>query len=249
MIKLERVSRPEVLTQEIVDELTEVYKNDKEKHVWNSPKIKRPLKEALMDSSNNKCVYCEGQIGIEAKDVTIDHFKPKVDHASIVVEWENLVPACLRCNRTKNRKIEDIINPFEIDPKEHLGLHGKKAYHIIPINNSQLGKDTIEVLDLNDIERLKTARLRVVEAIVESLSSEYELIKDGEISVKTIKSIDRKLNRIDKFTPYSAIVASYVLSSDEYIGIKGRFQENNLWNERFRIIENNLTQLALNLIR
>lgn len=40
MIKLNRGECPKELTDEVKEELTELYKKDKEKDVWNSPKIK-----------------------------------------------------------------------------------------------------------------------------------------------------------------------------------------------------------------
>ena len=45
MIKLNRGECPKELTDEVKEELTELYKKDKEKDVWNSPKIKKTLKE------------------------------------------------------------------------------------------------------------------------------------------------------------------------------------------------------------
>lgn len=155
----------------------------------------------------------------------------------------------MRCNRTKNRKTKNIINPFEMDPKEHLGLHCKRAYHLVHMNNSQIGKDTIEVLDLNDIERLKTARLTMVESILERLDSEYEKIMDGEISNRNVNAIDRQLCCIEEYTAYAAVVASSILSSDEYVGIKETLQKNDLWSRRFQMIEEQLKELAFSIAR
>lgn len=47
MIKLSRGECPKELTDEVKKELINLYKEDKEKDVWNSPKIKEPLKKAL----------------------------------------------------------------------------------------------------------------------------------------------------------------------------------------------------------
>jgi len=114
MIKLSRGGRPEAFTQEVCEELTQLYAANKDKDVWNSPKIKRPLKESLLQMSHNKCSYCECILAIESKDVTIDHFLPKVKYADKVVEWENLFPACLRCNRKKNDNEEQLVNPCNV---------------------------------------------------------------------------------------------------------------------------------------
>lgn len=122
MIKLTRDNCPKELNDEVKSALTKLYKENKENDVWNSPRIKVPLKKALMKMSHNKCVYCECMLGIESKDVTIDHFKPKVHNEELVIEWENLFPACLRCNRHKKDNESKIVNPCEENPKDFLGL-------------------------------------------------------------------------------------------------------------------------------
>ena len=111
MIKLSRGEKPEELTNDVCEELKKLYAEDKDRDVWNSSKIKEPLKKAMLEMSHGKCSYCECKLGIESKDVTIDHFLPKSENPDEVVEWENLFPACLRCNRKKNRFIfwENII--------------------------------------------------------------------------------------------------------------------------------------------
>lgn len=56
MIKLNRGQRPEALTDEVCEELTKLYAEDKDKDVWNSPKIKEPLKKALLAMSQGKLI-------------------------------------------------------------------------------------------------------------------------------------------------------------------------------------------------
>lgn len=89
MIKLERGKHPKELTEDVCKELTELYMENKENDVWNSPKIKKPLKDALLQMSHNKCAYCECILNEESKDATIDHFLPKAEYQYRVVEWEN----------------------------------------------------------------------------------------------------------------------------------------------------------------
>ena len=107
MIKLDRGEKPEELTDEACEELKKLYAEDKDKDVWNSSKIKEPLKKAMLKMSHGKCSYCECKLGIESKDVTIDHFLPKSKNPDKVIEWENLFLACLRCNRKKNNREEN----------------------------------------------------------------------------------------------------------------------------------------------
>lgn len=77
MIKLERGKKPKELTKEVCEELIKLYAEDNDRAVWNSPKIKKPLKEAILEMSHGKCSYCECRLEIESKDATIDHFLPK----------------------------------------------------------------------------------------------------------------------------------------------------------------------------
>ena len=66
MIKLERGERPKELTDEVCEELKKLYAEDRDKDVWNSTKIKKPLKEAMLDMSHGKCSYCECRLEIES---------------------------------------------------------------------------------------------------------------------------------------------------------------------------------------
>lgn len=161
MIKLERGKCPKELTKEVCDELTKLYSENKDKDVWNSPKIKKPLKEALLDMSYKKCVYCECQLDIESKDVTIDHFLPKSANPDLVVEWENLLPSCLRCNRKKNDYSERIIDPCKDNPQEYLALNGKNRYRLEGIDADGVGENTILSVNLNDIMRVMVPRMVV----------------------------------------------------------------------------------------
>ena len=40
----------------------------------------------MLEMSHGKCSYCECKLGIESKDVTIDHFLPKSENPDEVVE-------------------------------------------------------------------------------------------------------------------------------------------------------------------
>lgn len=247
MIKLERGLCPTELTDEVIQELTEKYKNDNEKDVWNSDRIKKPLKDALTRMSNNKCVYCECMLNIESKDVTIDHFLPKVSNDSLVVQWTNLLPSCLRCNRVKNRKEDEIINPCDIDPKEHLGVK-KTSVRLVQINSSTIGKNTIRVLKLNDIERVMKARQIVIEKIIEKL---IDLLEDID-ELKDIKS--RHVDRLEgylseglKDKEYSAVVAAKILDEDTFHKLKELYIAKEKWNITLQKIDAELRNIALTI--
>ena len=245
MIKLSRGECPKELNSKVVEELTELYREDKKKDVWNSPKIKESLKKALMDMSKNKCAYCECILNIESKDFTIDHFSPKVSNESLVIEWTNLLPSCLRCNRQKNRKEDAIINPCEIDPKEHLGIK-RGGYRLKAINDSEIGKNTIRVVGLNDIDRVMSPRMLVIEKIINKLEELYEDIKD----LKTIpqKYIDRceiYLSEAMSDKAYSAVASAKILDDNIYKSIKDILIDKNKWNYQLQYIEKELMDIAL----
>lgn len=50
MIKLSRGEKPEELTNDVCEELKKLYAEDKDRDVWNSSKIKEPLKKAMLPS-------------------------------------------------------------------------------------------------------------------------------------------------------------------------------------------------------
>lgn len=247
MIKLKRGECPKELTAEVIKELTEKYKNDNENDVWNSIKIKKPLKDALINMTNNKCAYCECMLNLESKDVTIDHFLPKVSNDSLVVEWTNLLPSCLRCNRAKNRKEDEIINPCEIEPKEHLGVK-KTSVRLVQINNSKIGKNTIRVLKLNDIERVMIPRQIVTEKIIEKL---LELLEDIEnLNIINSKYVDRLENYLSeglKDKAYSAVVAAKILDEDTFQKLKSIYIDKGVWNANLQRIEEELKSVAFTI--
>ena len=146
MIKLERGERPKELTDEVCEELKKLYAEDRDKDVWSSTKIKKPLKEAMLDMSHGKCSYCECRLEIESKDATIDHFLPKSKNPDEVVNWENLFPSCLRCNRKKNNREEKIINPCENEPREYLGIVNANRFRFKAIDSGGIGESTIDVI-------------------------------------------------------------------------------------------------------
>jgi hypothetical protein len=60
----------------------------------------------LRDEFTFRCIYClrrETWLTLQS-DYEIDHFLPKCEHPDIERDYDNLVYACSRCNRTKAAK-------------------------------------------------------------------------------------------------------------------------------------------------
>jgi uncharacterized protein (TIGR02646 family) len=109
-------------------------------------------KAALIDSSYEKCMYCESLIShIDYGDV--EHIKPKSKFPDDTYNWDNLGYACTKCNNNKNDNYDsNLINPFIDDPKEYILAIGGIIY---PINGNDRGRVTVTVIQLNRSELLQ----------------------------------------------------------------------------------------------
>ena len=248
MIKLERGERPGELTDEVCEELKKLYAEDNDKDVWNSSKIKKPLKEAMLEMSHKKCSYCECRLEIESKDATIDHFQPKSKHPDKIVEWENLFPSCLRCNRKKNNREETIVNPCENEPREYLGIRNANRFRFKAIDSEGIGENTIDVIGLNDIERVMIPRMKEWESLEDLLIEiENDLEEDG--FKKEYKNRLRKI--MEDCLPdmsYSATKATNLLNDDTYSGIKNILIESDQWTDDLKELEKDIEHIALKLV-
>lgn len=248
MIKLSRGECPEELTEEVCQELTRLYSENKEKDVWNSPKIKKPLKEALLAMSHSKCSYCECKIDIESKDVTIDHFLPKSLHPELVVEWENLFPTCLRCNREKNDCDEILLNPCENEPKEFLALSRQNPFRLKGIDSQGVGKKTILAIGLNNPDRVMVERLSQWEDIHQKLEEIYEDLQDYGYQEKYRNRLKKLLNKCTVSNAYSAVKASNILVDEYYINIRQIIINNGRWDNAMIELEEDIKQIAFRFV-
>lgn len=67
---------------------------------------------------NGKCAYCESKyIGTQVMDV--EHYRPKggvnecpthIGYWWLALEWENLLPSCIDCNRRRGHKVVELID-------------------------------------------------------------------------------------------------------------------------------------------
>lgn len=248
MIKLKRGEKPAELTEEVCEELKKLYAENNERAVWNSPKIKAPLKKALMDMSHEKCSYCECKLGIESKDVTIAHLIPKSADSDKVVEWTNLFPACLRCNRKKRDNVDTIVNPCKNEPKEYLGIANANRYRLKAIDAGEIGKNTIRVIGLNDIERVIVPRRDEWIALKEHLEEIETDLKEEGYKNKYRNRFRKIMENCLPDNSYAAVKSTNLLNNDSYISIKNILIEERQWTEKLTNIEMQLKQIALELV-
>lgn len=248
MIKLDRPPKPAELTTELQVALTDEFKLTG-KSVWNIDFIKREL----LIFSNNKCCYCEANINEESKYLEVEHFHHKDAYKDEVLEWENLLPSCKKCNGTKNdhdTKLEPIIDPSKNNPKDHLNYW---RYRIK--GSDDFGKLTVSVLKLNDQDRLVKKRFEIGNAIQEKLEQLNDFADDY---ISGIQTSTRRKNRIVNGTKdlmreglpsaiYSATSATVILTDIEYETLKSKMMALGFWDVELSQLEIDLNKIALNL--
>ncbi|RYU94666.1 HNH endonuclease [Emticicia agri] len=249
MIKLKDLSCPPELTEEVAQALTDEFKT-----TGNSVWKKDYIAEQLMTMSNGKCCFSECKLSEEGKYAEVEHFHPKSLYPDEVVKWENLLPINNAVNKAKSAhdtKLEPIINPRFDNPKKHLAF---KTFRFK--GKDEIGRKTIEVLNLNDTRLWVDKRYEIGNEAVETLEDiSQELQEYDRLEVKTTRkrnNILRKLrNLFYEGTPeaeYSAVVASYLLNDDDYIIIREILVKYSLWDEEFEKLEKQLEFCALDVI-
>ncbi len=251
MIKINRCEKPKELTEECEKRLTDEFKKDCKKSVWNQEYIKK----ALMTMSNSKCCYCETKLQEDSKDLHIDHFKPKSLYPEDVIRWENLLPSCLACNRKKNdhNVVENqIINPVDMNPKDYLYFY-KFRYESIADN--KIGRATIECLELN---RTSCGNITTKFSICITALNTLDSIYDNAIeaieanSGKKIKLLKKQkgnfedvlmLAKPDKH--FSACMATSIVEWIKYDRLKDIFITNGLWDDELISLDKMIHEISL----
>lgn len=235
MIKLERKEcPPELMLRK--EELTEEYKISK-KPVWK----KRFITAPLLIMSNEKCCFCECKLVEEGKYMQVEHFHHKDDYQDEVLEWTNLLPICLRCNshkRDHDTYENEIIDPTIRNPQEHLYT---SRYRIKGKN--ELGKLTVEVLDLNDTEEIAVPRFKVASAVLEKMEGITQLAENYSDTspaidrARILRKIKSVLKECGPKYPYSAVTSSVIISNHEYDKLKTILISKNLWSDGLQNLE------------
>jgi len=245
MIKLSRTTKPTQLTDILQETLTNVFKNTGES-VWN----KDYIKDALLEFSFNKCCFCEANLTESSLYMEVEHFHPKELYKDDVLEWNNLLPSCKRCNGAKfkhDTKIEPIIDPTQNDPKNHLKLEFFRIK-----GKDTLGKLTVSVLDLNDIDRLVICRFNTSQTLIKSFEDMNDLMDDY---IEGIQTSTKRKNRIINGTKelmrqalpsaiYAATTATIILELEEYKMLKVKLTQCSFWDSDFQKLENEIQKIA-----
>lgn len=235
MIKLTRADIPSYLSREKIEELTEKYISDNSS-VWN----KKEIKNTLFASSNNKCAYCECKLQKADSYCEVEHFYPKSIYPNKVIDWDNLLPSCKRCNISKSDHDtgkEKIINPYEDLPKEHLCIQVCRLY---PKNESQVGRSTIDILNLNDL-RLCKPRFELCNEISEKL----EQLKTNNNVIQQKNQLKKLLISCGKSGEFSAFCSHTIHTNKDYNDIKVLLSDNCHWDKELEDLDRETKLISL----
>jgi len=244
MIKLQRSPKPDYLTDEKVDELVEEFKQ-KGSNVWNVEHIKEPL----LKSSHGKCSYCECDLTEESKYMEVEHFEDKKNNPDKVVTWENLLPSCKKCNGSKSTHdviAEPIINPYIQDPREHLAIRFFRMRGL-----TDLGKDSIDVIGLNNQERLALKRFEIGSQIASSIEMAWERFSTYKNNGRT-QSKNRLINLVEGIliecqpkAIYAATSATIALTDARYSELVEVMKSEDIWSDDLEALHTTADTLVL----
>jgi HNH endonuclease len=209
MIKLNKITKPDVLEKK-ADEWTrialeKIEAGEQLANIDNARYRHPEVKASLVAETHGKCAYCESKLKhIHHGDV--EHIVPKSLEPAKRYEWNNLTLACEICNQNKSNKdpsLEYIIDPYIIDPEDHLSFTGPL---IFPLGTTH-GKNTKVLLDLNRVALIEKRKSRL-----ETIIGIYEVILNPALPIVTRKIIYQDLLRNDTSadSEYSGMIRSFV---------------------------------------
>lgn len=133
---------------------------------------------ALLGISGMTCAFCAG--GFAQSPETIEHFRPKAGllaHRDSVLDWNNLFPACMRCQQAKGDSFSaNLLKPD--DPNYSPWLHfianaDDGSLEPLPSHEPHRAQVTIETYDLNR-SALKVERRRAIRQMQNAVTASVE---------------------------------------------------------------------------
>lgn len=212
MIKVHRPAPPQILIDNqdtwTTSLLTAVatygsYSNipEKEKKQLLSHYKHKDIQDVLFSSSHHKCAFCECKPG-ESGNIEVEHFEPKSIYPELTFDWNNLLPACRKCNESKlnfDTRVTPIINPATENPEDLLTYSLLRITPLVGSGEEAKAQTTIDVLNLN-CERLYNARSTLLKTITEytaELRRIFEWISEADTQQKRHYRITKLSNSLE----------------------------------------------------
>ena len=91
---------------------------------WATKAAKKALRPGLERLAHGKCAFCESPLGVTA-DPGIEHYVAKTIAVGLAFEWDNLFPACPKCNGAKGNTDHNnvLLKPDAEDPEPYFWVH------------------------------------------------------------------------------------------------------------------------------
>jgi uncharacterized protein (TIGR02646 family) len=129
--------------------------------------LNQHLLPELLAITAQHCAYCDGHPLGEISKATIDHFRPKGDarFLHLVLDWENLFPACNVCQDRKADSFDEKLlkpdePPYDFDRyfDYNFRTHELEPRRDASVEDQERGRITIQTLGLNLVERCESRR-------------------------------------------------------------------------------------------
>ena len=251
MIKIKRINAPTQLTDKVKAQLTEEFKKDHKKAVWNKPYIR----DDLLKMSQSKCCYCEELIGEGCSEMHVDHYHDKDKYPDEVIEWNNLLPSCSHCNKKKSTHdtyAEPIIDPTIYDPKEVFYIRNYR-YYSYDCSPDSLGKLSIGVLGINDSEEKVKLRYKIGNELCAELDKLYEIAKELSDNILTntrkrnriLNGCENSLKLCTRSSRFGASMATVLQESEDYQALRELLIKYDLWDDQLEQLHNESLEICL----
>lgn len=209
MKKIERSAAPTILTENIIT-----------KDNWF--KYATEIREALAVDFDNKCGYCECELGVTSTP-HVENFYPKSRYSTeISFAWENLLLACQKCNMIKRDRfpVDEsnnplLINPSIEDPSIHLKLDADTGIYE---GISEKGKVTINTLNLN---RNELVAHRKEQLLFQTLSEKYPQVQSVSNINQVFENFGASIKKIELVieTEYNNDEVEKLIVNMSYAGV------------------------------
>ncbi len=177
------------------------------------------IKRILFKCSHNKCAFCETIP--YGSYLEVEHYAPKNLYPELILDWENLLPSCRKCNNYKHDHdsiSEPIINPCKVDPEPYFDY---EFLYIKPASNSPdqlLAQRTIQVCNLNR-RQLNEARVKL---LLDLTHFDQQLEKSIQ-ELNEMLTFRKKKNRILNLQESFEILESFTKPEKIYSGLCKNF--------------------------
>lgn len=170
------------------------------------------IKAVLVDETHGKCAYCESKL-LHIHHGDVEHIYPKSLDRTKTFDWNNLTLACEICNQNKSDKdpnLEHILDPYLVDPEEHLIFLGGLIFS----KGTVEGTSTRALLHLHRAE-LVEMRNRQVEYIMKI----YAQVSDNSLPISVRRAIYQDLiaSETGPDAPYSSMAKCIVREMEKIV--------------------------------